>query len=115
MNIKTEYWLKPIPTDKFDYSAYDIDTYDGSEDSNTRNQIGYGRTEIEAIKEALSENDEILLVGFGRFIKKQVEARNGINPKTRQPIKIPAYMQPRFKAGIKLKEACNRNKKSKKQ
>ena len=70
---------------------------------------------VEAIKEALSENDEILLVGFGRFIKKQVEARNGINPKTGQPIKIPTYMQPRFKAGIKLKEACNRNEKSKKQ
>jgi DNA-binding protein HU-beta len=69
---------------------------------------------VEAIKEALSKNDEILLVGFGRFIKSKVEARNGINPKTRQPIKIPAYMQPRFKAGIKLKEACNRNKKSKK-
>jgi DNA-binding protein HU-beta len=70
---------------------------------------------VEAIKEALSENDEILLVGFGRFIKSKVEARNGINPKTGQPIKIPAYMQPRFKAGIKLKEACNRNEKSKKQ
>jgi hypothetical protein len=49
-----------------------------------------------------------LLVGFGRFIKSKVEARNGINPKTGQPIKIPTYMQPRFKAGIKLKEACNR-------
>jgi DNA-binding protein HU-beta len=70
---------------------------------------------VEAIKEGLSENDEILLVGFGRFIKSKVEARNGINPKTRQPIKIPAYMQPRFKAGIKLKEACNRKEKSKKQ
>ena len=69
---------------------------------------------VEAIKEALSENDEILLVGFGRFIKKQVEARNGINPKTGQSIKIPTYMQPRFKAGIKLKEARNRNEKSKK-
>lgn len=58
MNIKTEYWPKPIPTDKFDYSAYDIDTYDGSEDSNTRNQIGYGRTEIEAIKDLLSILEE---------------------------------------------------------
>ncbi|MFN9658004.1 MAG: HU family DNA-binding protein [Dolichospermum sp.] len=70
---------------------------------------------VEAIKEALSENDEILLVGFGRFIKSKVEARNGINPKTGQPIKIAAYMQPRFKAGTKLKEACNKNEKSKKQ
>ena len=56
-----------------------------------------------------------LLVGFGRFIKAKVEARNGINPKTGQPIKIAAYMQPRFKAGTKLKEACNKNEKSKKQ
>ena len=38
--------------------AYDIDTYDGSEDSNTRNQIGYGRTEIEAIKDLLSILEE---------------------------------------------------------
>ena len=70
---------------------------------------------VEAIKEALSENDEILLVGFDKFIKSKVEARNGINSKTHQPIKIPAYMQPRkkFKAGT-MKEACNRNKKSKK-
>ncbi|NBQ79987.1 MAG: hypothetical protein EBT99_15460 [Betaproteobacteria bacterium] len=45
---------------------------------------------VEAIKEALSENEEILLVGFGRFIKSKVEARNGINPKTGQPIKIAA-------------------------
>jgi hypothetical protein len=37
---------------------------------------------VEAIKEALSENDEIILVGFGRFIKSKVEARNGINPKS---------------------------------
>jgi len=50
------------------------------------------------------------LAGFGRFIKSKVEARNGINPKTGQPIKIAAYMQPRFKAGTKLKEACNKTK-----
>jgi nucleoid DNA-binding protein len=40
---------------------------------------------VEAIKEALSENsenNEILLVGFGRFIKSKVEAKNGINPKS---------------------------------
>jgi nucleoid DNA-binding protein len=31
-----------------------------------------------------------------------------------QSIKIAAYMQPRFKAGTKLKEACNRKEKSQK-
>ena len=39
---------------------------------------------VEAIKEALSENNQILLVGFGRFIKSKVETRNGINPKSRK-------------------------------
>jgi len=68
----------------------------------------------EAVIEALSENEEILLVGFGRFTKSKVEAREGRNPQTGKPIKIPAYMQPRFKAGIKLKEACNRKEKPKK-
>jgi len=68
----------------------------------------------EAITEALSENNEVFLVGFGRFIKARVEARDGRNPKTGKPIKIPAYMQPRFKAGERLKEACNRTEKSKK-
>lgn len=68
----------------------------------------------EAVTEALAENDEILLVGFGRFIKSKIEAREGRNPRTGKPIKIPAYVQPRFKAGIKLKEACNRIEKSKK-
>ncbi len=69
---------------------------------------------VEAVTEALAENDEIFLVGFGRFIKAKVKARDGRNPKTGKAMKIPAYMQPRFKAGIKLKEACNRTEKPKK-
>jgi DNA-binding protein HU-beta len=40
-------------------------------------------------------------------------ARNGRNPKTGESIKIPAYVLPKFSAGIKLKDACNKkNKKS---
>jgi DNA-binding protein HU-beta len=80
-----------------------------------KSNIDEANAVIDVFVEALSENDEILLVGFGRFIKSKVEARNGINPKTGQPIKIAAYMQPRFKAGTKFKEACNKNEKSKKQ
>ena len=68
----------------------------------------------EAVMEALAKNDEVLLAGFGRFTKPKVEARVGRNPQTGKPIKIAAYMQPRFKAGIKLKEACNRTEKPKK-
>ena len=49
MKIKTEFWAKPIPMRQFDWSAYDADTYDGAPDSWTRGQIGYGKTEQEAI------------------------------------------------------------------
>ena len=53
MKIKTEFWAKPIPMRQFDWAAYDEDTYDGAEDSVTRSQIGYGRTEQEAINELM--------------------------------------------------------------
>jgi len=69
---------------------------------------------IESITNALVENDDILLVGFGRFSKTHVKSRTGRNPQTGEEIKIPAYFQPKFKPGINLKEACNKTKKSKK-
>jgi hypothetical protein len=52
--IRTDYWPKPIPTDQYDWSAVDDDTYDGAPDSGNRNQIGYGATEQEAIDDLLS-------------------------------------------------------------
>ena len=55
-----------------------------------------------------------VLVEFSRFYKTQTKARTGRNPKTGEPIKIAAYVQPRFTAGIKLKEACNGEEKTKK-
>lgn len=59
--IKTSYWAKPIPTRIFDWSAWDDETYDGAPDSSTRNQIGHGATEAEAIsdlQEQLEPNGE---------------------------------------------------------
>jgi hypothetical protein len=49
MRIKTNYCYPPIPDRRFDWSAYDQDTYDGAPDSGNRHQVGYGRTEQEAI------------------------------------------------------------------
>jgi len=56
---------------------------------------------------ALSEGNEILLVGFGSFSISKVAARDGRNPRTGEAIKIAAYNQPKFKVGQKLKNACN--------
>jgi hypothetical protein len=44
MNIKTEYWPKPIPDRSYDWSAVDDDTYDGP-----GCPVGYGFTEQAAI------------------------------------------------------------------
>ena len=66
---------------------------------------------VESVMNAMSENDEILLVGFGRFSKTRVESRIGRNPRTGEPIKIKSYNQIRFKSGLKLKEAGNKAKK----
>jgi hypothetical protein len=50
MNIRTEFWAKPIPTTSLDWSAIDYDTYDGAPDSGPRARlIGYGPTEEDAI------------------------------------------------------------------
>ncbi len=49
MRIRTTFVFPPIPDRSHDWSAIDEDTYDGAEDSRTRGQIGYGRTEQEAI------------------------------------------------------------------
>ena len=69
---------------------------------------------IDGVLTALEEDNEISLIGFGRFYKKLTEARIGRNPKTGESIKIAACYQPRFTAGIKLKEACNKKEKNKK-
>ena len=38
---------------------------------------------VESVMNAMVENDEILLVGFGRFSKTHVETRMGRNPTNR--------------------------------
>jgi hypothetical protein len=58
MRITTEFWPKPIPDRRFDWSAIDADTYDGAEDSSNRNQIGYGRTKAEAIADLLEQLED---------------------------------------------------------
>ncbi|MGC0371456.1 MAG: hypothetical protein DGJ47_000145 [Rickettsiaceae bacterium] len=56
---------------------------------------------------ALGGGRGVSLVGFGNFSVTQVASRAGRNPRTGEPIQIPAYKQPKFKVGQKLKDACN--------
>ena len=60
---------------------------------------------IDVITAALVKGDKVSLVGFGTFEVKDRSARNGINPRTKEPMPIPASKLPAFKAGKALKEA----------
>jgi len=60
---------------------------------------------LDAISAALADGDEVRLVGFGTFEVKKREARMGRNPKTKEPIPIPASKVPVFKPGKALKDA----------
>ncbi|MBM3467441.1 MAG: HU family DNA-binding protein [Alphaproteobacteria bacterium] len=60
-----------------------------------------------SVIDAIGQGKEISLIGFGNFSISKVAARSGRNPKTQEPLQVPAYNQPKFKAGQKLKNAVN--------
>ena len=62
----------------------------------------------DAVSKALSEGDQVVLVGFGTFSVKDRAERTGRNPQTGEPIKIKAAKIPSFKAGKALKDAVNK-------
>jgi DNA-binding protein HU-beta len=57
------------------------------------------------ISEALSKGAKVTLSGFGTFYIAQRRARKGVNPRTKQPITIPAASVPKFRAGKNLGKA----------
>jgi len=60
---------------------------------------------IDVIMEAVTTGDKVTLVGFGTFEPRQRQEREGRNPSTGKPIKIPATTVPAFSAGKQFKEA----------
>lgn len=59
---------------------------------------------FDVVTETLAEGEKVQLVGFGSFEVKKRAARVGRNPKTKEPIEIPASTVPVFKAGKVLKD-----------
>jgi DNA-binding protein HU-beta len=62
---------------------------------------------VDSMIAAITRKNSINLVGFGSFHIQERKAREGRNPKTGQSMHIPAYNQPVFRAGKKMKDACN--------
>lgn len=59
---------------------------------------------LEVILESVAKGEKVTLVGFGTFEARDRQAREGRNPSTGKPIKIPATRVPAFSAGKQFKE-----------
>jgi DNA-binding protein HU-beta len=57
---------------------------------------------LENITKALKSGESTTLVGFGSFSVSKRAAREGVNPQTKEKIKIPSKNVVKFKAGKTL-------------
>ncbi len=60
------------------------------------------------VVDALAHGEEVSIAGFGKFVVKRRAARESINPRTKEVVKVPASKAPVFKAGKALKEVVNK-------
>lgn len=60
---------------------------------------------LAGIQKGLKKDKSVQLVGFATFSVTKRAARTGINPQTKEKIKIPAKNTVKFKAGSQLKAA----------
>jgi len=62
---------------------------------------------FEVIRYELIAEREVNLIGFGKFSVRDRAAREGRNPRTGEPIQLPASKLPVFTAGRAFKAAVN--------
>ena len=60
---------------------------------------------IRIVSGALKSQGRLTLAGFGTFMVTERKAREGRNPQTGAPIKIPATKVVKFKPGKQLKDS----------
>jgi len=74
---------------------------------------GLKKTEVKSFFDALAvlatdevkKNGQFTLPGFGKLVKATRKAREGRNPATGNPIKIPAKTTVKFRLGKAMKDA----------
>lgn len=62
---------------------------------------------IQYLSDALAEGQRIEIRGFGSFSLRYRPPRMGRNPRTGDPVALPARRVPHFKAGKNLRERVN--------
>ena len=60
---------------------------------------------LQSVTDALAKGETVSVVGFGTWEVRERAARKGRNPRTNEPLNIPAAKVPGFKAGKALKDA----------
>jgi len=63
---------------------------------------------VSAIHEVLKKGSRIRVADLGSFSVVTRKARQGVNPRTGKPIKIPATKAPKFTAAKALKDAVKK-------
>ncbi|MFA7417153.1 MAG: HU family DNA-binding protein [Acholeplasma sp.] len=62
-------------------------------------------TFVDVVTKTLSNEEKVVVTGFGTFEVRHRVARRGKNPRTGEEIIVPAQKTPAFKAGKLLKDA----------
>lgn len=60
-------------------------------------------TFIDVVQDSLGQGDTVAILGFGTFLARERPAREGRNPRTGEPIQIPASKVPVFRPGRGLR------------
>jgi DNA-binding protein HU-beta len=59
---------------------------------------------LDTLTTSLAKGEKVQISGFGIFETKEREARVGRNPRTKEPVQIPATRTPTFKPSKLLKD-----------
>lgn len=62
------------------------------------------------VTKEVQEGEKVLISGFGTFYLAHRQARNGINPVTKEKMFIDGMAMPKFRAGEKFKKAVRTKK-----
>ncbi|MFO7590811.1 MAG: HU family DNA-binding protein [Acidimicrobiia bacterium] len=62
---------------------------------------------LDTIKAAVAADDTVALPGFGKFSRSERKAREGRNPRTGEPVHIPASKAVKFSVAADFKKKVN--------
>jgi len=66
---------------------------------------------VDQVSKSLKKGEEVAITGFGKFSVVKRAARQGVNPRTGERVKIKASKAPKFSPGATLKQVVHPKKK----